>query len=146
MSIGRNPSALAVLAIFCPCSSLPLWKNTLLPAMRWYRESTSDVIASYACPMCGSPALDKKKSFGGRHPSTSAPRSSSIGTATVTLHHGKVFVFRAAASRDSSPNAVGAGERGDRTQFVAYLMVVLAWIAHAKPSLGGFGVDNEYHV
>lgn len=112
--------------------------------MRWYRESTSDVIASYACPMCGSPALDKKNHLV-TPPINERPRFSSIGTA-VTLHHGKVFVFRAAASRNSSPNAVGAGKRGDRTQFVAYLMVVLAWIAHAKPSLGGFEVDNEYHV
>ena len=44
----------AFCAIFCPCSSVPVLKNTVSPARRAARASASACITSSAKPMCGS--------------------------------------------------------------------------------------------
>ena len=56
-ALGATPAAFAFSSIFCPCSSVPVWKNTSYPCIRRNRAMLSASTISYVLPMCGLPEV-----------------------------------------------------------------------------------------
>ena len=50
-SLGFKFELIAAFSTFCPCSSVPVKKNTLFPNNLLYRAIISQAILVYACPI-----------------------------------------------------------------------------------------------